>query len=39
MNFENIPELKWENGYYLIVGLIAVTCVALYINFRRRDWL
>jgi magnesium transporter len=39
MNFENIPELKWPNGYYFVVGLIAVTCIALYVNFRRRDWL
>ena len=39
MNFENMPELKWEEGYYFIIGLIAISCIALYVNFRRRDWL
>ena len=39
MNFEYMPELHWENGYYVIVGLVAITCISLYVNFRRRDWL
>ena len=30
------PSSQWENGYYLIVGLVVTTCVALYVNFRRR---
>ncbi len=39
MNFRHMPELEWENGYYLVVGLVVVACSALYLNFRRRDWL
>jgi len=26
MNFENMPELKMEYGYFIIVGIIAVLC-------------
>ena len=39
MNFEHMPELKWEYGYFLIVGLIAATCVGLFAWFRRVNWL
>jgi magnesium transporter len=39
MNFSNMPELHWRYGYYLVVGTVAVVCIALYVNFRKRDWL
>ena len=39
MNFENMPELKWHYGYYLILGAIAGACVLLYRAFRRNGWL
>lgn len=39
MNFRHMPELEWENGYYVVIGLVVVTCLSLYVNFRRRDWL
>lgn len=39
MNFEHMPELKWEYGYFLILGFIAVICAALYWRFRRSGWL
>jgi magnesium transporter len=39
MNFENIPELKWDYGYFLIVGLIVATCAWLYWRFRSNRWL
>lgn len=39
MNFEHMPELKWEYGYYLVVGGIVATCSVLYLNFRRYGWL
>lgn len=39
MNFENIPELHFENGYYVVLTLVLTTCIVLYVNFRRRDWL
>jgi len=39
MNFQNMPELKWEYGYFVIVGLIALAVIALYVGFRRNKWL
>lgn len=39
MNFEHMPELQWEHGYYLVVGVVISTCCLLYFNFRRSGWL
>lgn len=39
MNFENIPELKWEYGYYGVIAIIIFICIWLYIGFRRAEWL
>ena len=39
MNFQNMPELKWEYGYFAVVGLIALAVIALYAGFRRNRWL
>lgn len=39
MNFENIPELKWEYGYYGVIVIISLICVWLYYGFRRAGWL
>ena len=39
MNFEHMPELKWEYGYFAVLALIAVVCVWLYVRFRRTGWL
>jgi magnesium transporter len=39
MNFENMPELRWEYGYYVVVALLVVGCLTLYRAFRRSGWL
>ena len=39
MNFENMPELKWEWGYPIILGGIAIVCLLLYRGFKRNGWL
>jgi len=39
MNFENMPELEWKYGYFLVVGLIATVCSVLYRLFRHNGWL
>jgi magnesium transporter len=39
MNFEHMPELKWEFGYPLVLGVIATICVYLYWRFRSAGWL
>ena len=39
MNFEHMPELKWQYGYAAGLCLIATTCGYLYYRFRRAGWL
>jgi magnesium transporter len=39
MNFENMPELKTQYGYYVVVGVIALLCSVLYLRFKRARWL
>jgi magnesium transporter len=39
MNFENMPELKWAYGYFLVVAVIIAACGGLYWRFRRNGWL
>jgi magnesium transporter len=39
MNFEHMPELRWEFGYPGAVLAMAVICALLYRYFRRSGWL
>lgn len=39
MNFENMPELKWTYGYYVVVGFVFSVCSILYLRFRKSGWL
>jgi magnesium transporter len=39
MNFENMPELRWQYGYFAALTLIVSTCLLLYAGFRRNGWL
>jgi magnesium transporter len=39
MNFEHMPELEWEFGYPLAVGVMASICLLLYRYFKRIGWL
>lgn len=39
MNFRFMPELHWEHGYFVILGLILVACGTLFWWFRRLRWL
>jgi magnesium transporter len=39
MNFNNMPELKWEYGYPMVLVLILLICTLLYRRFRRAGWL
>ncbi len=39
MNFEHMPELESRYGYYVVLALIALACVALHRLFRRNGWL
>jgi magnesium transporter len=39
MNFEHMPELKWEYGYFVVLGVIAAVCGAMFWQLRRNGWL
>jgi len=39
MNFEHMPELKWEWGYPIALGVMGVVAAGMLIGFRRRKWL
>ena len=39
MNFEYMPELKWEYGYYAVLASVIGLCGFLYYRFRRDGWL
>jgi magnesium transporter len=39
MNFENMPELKTQYGYFVVIGIIASLCAVLYLRFKRAGWL
>lgn len=36
MNFDNMPELKWQAGYFLILGVMAVIAIIIYLWFKRK---
>ena len=39
MNFEHMPELRWEGAYPLVVVLMFVTAFVLHRGFKRAGWL
>lgn len=39
MNFEHMPELKWEWGYPVAIATIVAVSAALYWRFRRAGWI
>lgn len=39
MNFENMPETKWEYGYPFSLLMMAIVAVCLIMYFRRKRWL
>jgi magnesium transporter len=39
MNFENMPELKTKNGYFIVLGAMALTVMFMLFYFRKKRWL
>ncbi|GLS84334.1 magnesium/cobalt transporter CorA [Paraferrimonas haliotis] len=39
MNFENMPELDWQYGYPMAIGMMLASAVGTYLFFRRKGWL
>ncbi|HIN63703.1 MAG TPA: magnesium transporter CorA, partial [Candidatus Obscuribacterales bacterium] len=39
MNFKYMPELEWQYGYPIAIGLMCVAALIPFIYFRRKGWL
>jgi magnesium transporter len=39
MNFKDMPELDWTFGYPAALSIIALSCLLLYLRFKRMGWL
>lgn len=39
MNFKNMPELHYQNGYFILLVLMAVIVVGLLFYFKHKKWL
>jgi magnesium transporter len=39
MNFEFMPELRWQHGYFAVLSLIATACGLMYWRFKHAGWL
>ena len=39
MNFENMPELRTQHGYYVLLGIMLTVVISLLFYFKRKKWL
>jgi magnesium transporter len=39
MNFKNMPELEWHNGYFYALGLMGIVGIGMFIFSIRKKWL
>jgi magnesium transporter len=39
MNFEYMPELKWEWGYYLVLGVMVAIAISMLGFFKLKKWI
>lgn len=39
MNFQNMPELTFHNGYYVVLGVMFLIFVMMLFYFKKRKWL
>jgi len=37
-NFENLPELHWKHGYYMMWALMLLTILGMLWFFKRKKW-
>ncbi|WP_426063294.1 magnesium/cobalt transporter CorA [Flavobacterium sp. DSP2-3-1] len=38
MNFENLPELKYQYGYHIVMGIMLLIVMGMIIYFKKRRW-
>ena len=39
MNFRHMPELRWQYGYLMALGLMGISTFVLWRYFKRKNWL
>ena len=39
MNFEFMPELRWQYGYLVVLTVVITICTTLYVRLRKSGWL
>lgn len=39
MNFDVMPELRWQDGYFYALGLMALVCIIVYFWFKKKKFL
>ena len=37
-NFDNLPELHWKNGYFIMWGVMIVVVLGMLWFFKRKKW-
>lgn len=38
MNFAHMPELQWQYGYPVVIGVMVLVAVGMVVYFKRRKW-
>lgn len=38
MNFDNMPELRAKNGYFIVLGVMFLTVIGMVYYFKRKKW-
>ncbi len=39
MNFKNLPELEWKNGYFFVWGVMLAIATLMLVLFRKKKWI
>lgn len=39
MNFKHMPEIDWDGGYYLVLGVMISTALIMIAYFKRKNWI
>ncbi|GCD09360.1 magnesium/cobalt transporter CorA [Clostridium tagluense] len=38
MNFQNMPELTWKYGYFVVILIMAIIAIEMFLWFKRKGW-
>ncbi|MDN6838665.1 MAG: magnesium transporter CorA, partial [Staphylococcus equorum] len=38
MNFSNMPELKWDYGYYIVLAIMLAISIGSIFYFKKEKW-